>query len=574
MIQTDKKSELREALFGIAPWFNRVLVFSLLTNILVLTPSWYMLEVYDRVVNSQSHRTLLMLTLLVVGLYAMLEAIEWVRSTIMHEASRNFDKRLRERVFDSVLSARLRNLPAGASGQALNDLRMLRDFISSNVILAFLDAPLALIVLVFLYFINPILCWFAIAGAVVQFLIGFFNEQRIREPLIQANKGALVSQVYAGGILRNAQVIESMGMLDALRTRWMARQRDFLVKQAEASDSAGTNAALSKLTQSLLSSLMLGMGCWLTIKGEMFGSGMIVGSILGGRILSPLVQIIGNWRQVESTREAYVRIDSLLRDCKEEPWSLPLPPPKGNLLVDNVTAGPPGSTLQILRGIAFRVAAGDSVAIVGPSASGKTTLARLLVGVWTPMNGKIRLDGSDVSTWNKAELGPYIGYLPQSIELFDGTIAENISRFGTPDTEKVRDACRLVGLEEFIETLPQKYETLIGDDGSFLSGGQRQRIALARAVYGMPTFVVLDEPNSSLDEAGDAALIATLNHLKSAGTTVIVVTHRLQLLEAIEYLLILVDGQIRQFGPRDQVLAAMQPKTAPAQAEPSEGRHA
>jgi ATP-binding cassette subfamily C exporter for protease/lipase len=574
MIQTDKKSELREALSGITPWLYRVLVFSLLTNILVLTPSWYMLEVYDRVVNSRSHRTLFMLTLLVVGLYAMLEAIEWVRSTIMHEAARNFDKRLRERVFDSVLSARLRNYPAGASGQALNDLRTIRDFISSNVILAFLDAPLALIVLVFLYFINPILCWFAIGGAVVQFLIGYFNEKRIREPLSQANKGSLVSQVYAGGILRNAQVIESMGMLDALRTRWMARQRDFLVKQAEASDSAGTNAALSKLTQSLLSSLMLGMGCWLTIKGEMFGSGMIVGSILGGRILSPLVQIIGNWRQVEGTREAYVRIDSLLREFTEEPWALPLPPPKGNLLVDNVTAGPPGSTLQILRGIAFRVAAGDSVAIVGPSASGKTTLARLLVGVWTPMNGKIRLDGSDISTWNKAELGPHIGYLPQTVELFDGTIAENVSRFGPPDTEKVHDACRMVGLDGFIETLPQKYDTLIGDDGSFLSGGQRQRIALARAVYGMPAFVVLDEPNSSLDEAGDVALFATLSQLKSAGSTVIVVTHRLQLLEAIDYLLILVDGQIRQFGPRDQVLAAMQPKTAPVPTEPSEGRQA
>jgi ATP-binding cassette subfamily C exporter for protease/lipase len=269
-----------------------------------------------------------------------------------------------------------------------------------------------------------------------------------------------------------------------------------------------------------------------------------------------------------------VRIDSLLRDFTDEPWTLPLPPPKGNLMVENVTAGPPGTTLQVLRGVAFRVAAGDSVAIVGPSASGKTTLARLLVGVWTPMYGKIRLDGSDISTWNKAELGPYIGYLPQSVELFDGTIAENVSRFGPADTEKVRDACRMVGLDGFIETLPQGYDTLIGEDGSFLSGGQRQRMALARAVYGMPRFVVLDEPNSSLDEAGDAALIATLSQLKTAGTTVIVVTHRLQLLEALDYLLILVDGQIRQFGPRDEVLSAMQPKTAPATAGPSNGRHA
>ncbi|NTW51901.1 MAG: type I secretion system permease/ATPase [Chlorobiaceae bacterium] len=574
MIQTDKKSEIREALFGISPWLNRVILFSLLTNILVLTPSWYMLEVYDRVVNSRNHRTLLMLTLLVVGLYALLEAIEWIRSSIMHEAGRDFDKRLRERVFDSVLSARLRNLPSGASGQALNDLRLMRDFISSNVILAFLDAPLALIVLVFLFMINPILCWFAIGGAVAQFLIGFFNERRIRQPLQQANRGSLVAQIYAGGVLRNAQVIESMGMLDALKTRWILRQKDFLSKQAEASDSAGTNAALSKLTQSLLSSLMLGMGCWLTIKGEMVGSGMIVGSILGGRILSPLVQIIGNWRQVDGARDAYSRLDSLLGNFPAETTTMPLPAPNGNLLVENITAGPPGTTLQILKNVGFRVAAGDSVAIVGPSASGKTTLARLLVGVWSPMNGKVRLDGSDIFAWNKAELGPHIGYLPQTVELFDGTIAENVSRFGIPDPEKVREACRLVGLEGFIETLPEKYETMIGDDGSFLSGGQRQRVALARAVYGMPKYVVLDEPNSSLDEAGDAALFAALSHLKSAGTTVIVVTHRLQLLGAIDYLLILVDGQIRQFGPRDQVLAAMQQKPAPAQAEPTEGRKA
>ena len=565
------RKELRESFSAIWPYLNLTLLFSLATSVLVLAPSWYMMEVYDRVVNSRNLQTLLMLTLLVAGLYAMLEGLEWVRSMVMHEAGLLMDKRLRNRVFDALFTARLRNEPAGNSTQAMTDLRTLRDMLPSPVFLAACDAPLALLVSVILFFMNPWLCWFAIAGALVQVLIGFFNEQRIRKPMEEANRHMFGAQLFAGGVLRNTQVIEAMGMLDDLRGRWLVRQRAYLTNQSQASDTAGANAALSKLVQSLLGSLLLGVGCWLTLKGELFGSGMIVASILGGRLLSPLVQLIAGWRQIEGAREAWVRLDALLSDFPPEVTSMPLPPPKGLLTVENLHAAAPGSQFPILKSLTFRVAPGDSVAVVGPSASGKTSLARLLVGVWTPSNGKVRLDGSDVGAWNKAELGPYLGYLPQTVELFEGTIADNIARFGPPDPEKVRQACAMAGLDDFIAGLTDGYDTMIGEDGMFLSGGQRQRVGIARAVYGNPRLVVLDEPNSSLDEAGDRAFLNTLRALKAAGTTVIVMTHRMQVLGVLDYLLVLIDGQIRQFGPRDQVLESMQQGQAKVREPVSEG---
>ena len=563
MVQPEKKSEVREALYALSPWGIRVLLFSIVTNILVLSPSAYMLEVYDRVLGSRNHQTLVMLTILVVGLYVMLEALEWVRSAIMHDAARTFDQRLRERVFDTAFAARLKNLSVGSAAQVVGDLRTIREAIGAHVTLSFMDAPLAMLVLIILFIMHPLLGWFSVIGALIQFLIGFFNERRIKQPMLKASRGSTGSQMYAGSVLRNSQVIRSMGMLGNMRQRWLARQREFIASQADASDTAGANAAFSKLVQSLLSSSLLGIGCWLTLDGKLFGSGMIVGSILGGKVLSPLVQIIGSWRQVEGAREAFVRLDGMLKMFPAEEKKMPLPPPKGVLSVEGVVAGAPGSQIQILKGVSFRVAPGDSLAVVGPSASGKTTLARLLTGIWPPMSGKVRLDGSDIFTWNKEELGQHVGYLPQTVELFDGTIAENIARFGEPDREKVQAACRMVGLEAFIATLPNGYDTPIGEDGAFLSGGQRQRVALARAVYGMPKFVVLDEPNSNLDTDGDAALVNTLQQLKAAGSTVIVMTHRMNVLAAVGFMLVLIEGQIKQFGPRDQVLSALRGEQPP-----------
>ncbi len=551
------KSPLREALVSLLPFLWHTFYFSIVVNVLVLAPSAYMMEVYDRVVNSRSHSTLLMLTLLVVGIYVLLEALEWVRRQVMHDAGMQLDRSLRAHVFSAIFTARVQNIPA-AGAQALRDLKVIREFLPSQALLAVVDTPLALLVLILLFLMDAALGWFAVAGALVQFGIGVINERRIREPLLAANRSAAGAQTYADGVIRTAQVIESMGMLDHIHKRWMGRQHEFLVQQAEASDHAGTNSALSKLVQSLLSSLLLGMGCWLTLKGEIYGSGMIVASILGGKVLAPLVQIIGNWRQVESAMESYNRLESMLRELPIPVKGMALPAPAGMLSVEGVIAGAPRSPVQIIKGISFRLAAGGSLAIVGPSASGKTTLARLLMGIWPAMQGKVRLDGNDVYQWDKEELGKYIGYLPQNVELFEGTIAENVARFGEPDLEKVKEACRMVGLDSFLEQLPKGYESQIGDDGSFLSGGERQRVALARAVYDMPKFVVLDEPNASLDEAGDEALLNTIRMLRTKGSTVIVITHRLNILGAIEHMLVLVDGQVQRFGTCQEVMEALQ----------------
>ena len=558
------KSPLREALSSVYPPLWHAFYFSIVVNVLVLAPSGYMMEVYDRVVNSRSHATLLMLTLLVVGIYALLEALEWVRRQVMHDAGMELDKRLREQVFGAVFLARIQNIQA-AGAQALRDLKTIREFLPSHALLAIIDTPLALLVLVLLFLMAPSLGWFAVGGAVIQFLIGYFNERRISEPLMAAHRSSLGAQSYADGVIRNAQVIESMGMLGHIHRRWMKRQQEFLLLQAEASDHSGTNSALSRLVQSLLSSLLLGMGCWLTLKGQLQGSGMIVASILGGRVLAPLVQIIGNWRQIEGVLESYNRLEALLREFPLPEKGMALPAPTGQLSVEGVITGAPRSPVQILKGLSFRVAAGGSVAIVGPSASGKTTLARLLVGLWPAMQGKVRLDGNDVYQWDKEELGRYIGYLPQNVELFEGSIAENIARFGEPDFDKVRDACSMVGLQDFVEQLPKGYNTQIGDDGSFLSGGERQRVALARALYDMPKLVVLDEPNASLDEAGDAALLSAVMRLRAAGSTVIVITHRLNILGAIEHMMVLVDGQIQRFGTCQEVMEALQSPPAAQQ---------
>lgn len=559
--RSNDKRPLADALHLLFPSLKKVVFFSLFTNILILTPSWYMLEVYDRVVNSRNHTTLLMLTLLVVALYLLLEILEWVRRQLMHDAGLQLDRQLRVNVVNATFTARLQQI-ASAGVQYLKDLKTLREFLASQAMLSVLDVPFALMVLVIIFMMNPFLGWFALGGAIVQFLIGFVNERRIREPLEQANRNAMASQGYANGVIRNAQVIESMGMIESIYKRWATRQHDFLQYQAVASDHAGTNSALSKMVQGLVSSLLLGIGCYLALRGELGGSGMIVASILGGRVLAPLVQVIAGWRQIETARESYVRLDALLHDYPMPKKTMSLPAPAGALSVEGVVAGPPGSSVQILKGISFRMVPGSSLAIVGPSASGKTTLARLLVGIWPTMSGKVRLDGSDVYAWNKAELGPFIGYLPQNVELFEGTIAENIARFGDPDPEKVTQACRLVGLDSLIESFPEGFETPVGDGGAFLSGGERQRVALARAVYGMPKFVVLDEPNASLDEAGDMALQRTIAELKNNGCTVVVITHRKNILSVMEYMLVLVDGQIQKSGKCEEVLAALQPKPA------------
>ncbi|TXH39983.1 MAG: type I secretion system permease/ATPase [Burkholderiaceae bacterium] len=552
-------SELRAALQALRPYFVRAGWFSLLASLLVLAPSGYMLEVYGRVVNSRSHMTLWMLTLLILGVYVLMELLEWARSEVMRAASVELDERMRGRIFHAIFDANLRRIPGGTQ-QPMNDFKLVREFLYSPVLLGLMESPVSLVMLVLLFLISPVLGWTSIAFACVITVVGWFNERSTKPPLMQANRSAIAAQQYADGSLRNAQVIESMGMLRDIHARWMDKQRDFLNLQAKASESAGGYQAVSKFLQTTLSSAMLGLGCWLLLHNSLNGGDvmMIMASVFGGRVVAPLVQAVSQWQSVINVRDAWARLDSLLEAVPVRPEGMALPAPRGVLQVEPLMAGAPGNPASILKGVSFTLAPGEVLAVVGPSASGKTTLARLLMGLWPASMGKVRLDGADVFTWDKSELGPHVGYLPQGVELFDGTLAENIARFGEVEMVKVEAAARAVGLHDFIMALPQGYDSPVGRDGTMLSGGQRQRVGLARAIYGDPVFVVLDEPNSSLDEEGDAALAGAIRMMKSRGTTFVVMTHRTSVLAVADKMLVLRDGQMQAFGPRDDVLAALQ----------------
>ena len=559
MKPNQKPSELREAVASLWPFFVRAGWFSLVCSLLVLAPSGYMLEVYDRVVNSRSHTTLAMLTLLVLGAYVVMEVLEWARSEVMRSASVELDRKMSVRIFNAIFEANLSRLPGGTQ-QPLNDFRQVRDFLYSPVLLAIMEAPVALVMMVLLFLINPLLGWSALAFAVLQTLVAWLNERSTKPPLMQANRAAIEAQQYADNTLRNAEVIESMGMLRDTHRRWQRKQQDFLDLQALASERAGGFQAISKLLQNTLASMLLGLGCWLLLYNELRGGPgmMIVASVLGGRMLAPLVQVVSQWQTVVNVRDAWVRVDGLLVAVPERKQGMSLPAPRGALQVEQLVAGAPGSAAPILRGVQFALAPGEVLAVVGPSAAGKTTLARLLVGLWPAQGGKVRLDGADIHAWSKAELGAHLGYLPQGVELFEGTLAENIARFAEVEPAKVEAAARAVGLHEFILSLPQGYDSPVGPEGARLSGGQRQRVGLARALYGDPVFVVLDEPNSSLDEEGDAALARAIQDAKARGTTFVIMTHRTSVLGVADKMLVLHDGQQQAFGPRDDVLAALQ----------------
>ena len=554
-------SELALAFEPLKPVLIRAAIFSMIISLLALSPTVYMLEVYDRVVNARSGMTLAMLTLVVVLCYAVMEILEKVRGAMMRAAGVQLDNKLSERVYNAMFQGFLRRHVSGGT-QVLNDLKLVREFLYNPALLAVMEAPVALVALALIFAINPLLGWSAVIGAIAQMGVAFMNERATRKPLNEANRSAVAAQQFAEASLRNAHVMESMGMLDAVHARWQKRQREFLSHQAQASEGAGLWTAMSKLIQQLMGSILLGLGAWLMLGNALNGgaSMMIIGSVLGGRVLAPLGQVVAQWNAVVNVRSAWARLEALMAQVPEKPEAMPLPAPKGFLSVEALIAGAPGQQVPIVRGVQFAAQPGEVVAVIGPSASGKTTLAKLLVGLWPSISGKVRLDGADVHTWDKAELGPYLGYLPQGVELLDGTLAENIARFGDVDMVQVEAAARLVGLHELIMSMPQGYNSPIGRDGTMLSGGQRQRVGLARALYAKPVFVVLDEPNSSLDEAGDTALASAIAALKQLGTTFVVMTHRSSILSVADKILLMREGAQQAFGPRDEVLAALQQK--------------
>lgn len=550
------RSELADALFRLRRSFYSLAGFSGVLNLMMLTPAVYMLQVYDRALVSRNVTTLTMLTLLVIGLFLLMATLEMVRTRVLIRVGNCLDMDLNRRIFTAAFERNL-SRAGGNPAQALQDLAQVRQFLTGNGLFAFFDAPWTPIYLLVAYLFHPLLGLVTLIGSLILIGLAYLTEKATQKPLAEANQAALVSASYANNNLRNAEVIEAMGMLPSICKRWYQSHLRILEMQTLASDRAAMISSTGRFVRITLQSLILGVGALLAIEGKITPGMMIACSILTGRALAPVEQVIASWKQLLGCRSAWNRINEMLHDYPRRQPSMSLPRPLGKLAVDNVYAGAPGTNNTILRGVSFNLTPGESLGVIGPSASGKSTLARLLVGVWPTHGGKVRLDGADVFTWNKGELGHWLGYLPQDVELFEGTIAENIARFGEIDNEAVIRAAKYSGVHEMILHFPHGYDTPLGVGGSPLSGGQKQRIALARALYGDPALIVLDEPNANLDDIGEKALVDALAELKNRGATVILISHRPNVLCAVDKVLMLRDGDVPIFGSREEIFAAL-----------------
>lgn len=562
-----KKNELTEALVEFKPVLKTVVAFSAVTNLLMLAPAIYMLQVYDRVLASSNEFTLIMLSLLIVGLFGLSSLIEQLRSMVVIRVGEKIDAIFNKRIYQAAFEQNLKT-PGYNAGQALNDLTSIRQFVTGNALFAFVDAPWFPVYLIVIFLFNIWLGLFALACIVVLFALAWYNESATKDLLATANAMSVKSTTLAANTLRNAEVIQAMGMMGHIQNRWFEIHKKFLDCQSSASEKSAKITAATKFVRVSVQSLILGLGAYLVIKGDMTAGMMIAGSVLLGRALAPVEQIIGVWRQWSGAVSAYKRLVTLFASNPVRPPSMRLPKPSGKLAVESIVAAPPGATVPVLKNVVFDLDQGDVLSIVGPSGSGKSTLARAIVGVWPTASGKVRLDGAEVYRWDSAELGPNIGYLPQDIELFSGTISENIARFGEVDPEKVVAAANLAGVHDLILRLPNGYDTVIGDGGTGLSGGQKQRIGLARALYGDPVLFVLDEPNSNLDEMGEQALLNAIKQLRSFGKTVVIISHKVNVIQLSTKLLILQDGCVKSFGPTEQVLASLAKAQSAAQNQP------
>lgn len=559
----DPRHDIDAALLAYRRVFWSLALFSGVINLLVLVPSLYMMQVYDRVLTSRNETTLLMLTLIALGLFMFSGLIEWVRGEVMIRMSAGLDDALGERVFDAAFARSLCAHNANPA-QVLSDLATLRQLITGQGLIALLDAPWLPIFLLVAFIFHP---WFGVLTLVLALLLiglALWGELATRTPLGVANRLSVQSAVYVNSTLQNAEVIQALGMLGPLRQRWSLLQQGIISAQAQASDHSARITSATRFVRISGQSLALGLGALLVLEGQLSAGMMIAMSLLLGRALAPVEIAIGSWRQFNAGRQSYQRLSQLLERHPRERLRMALPGPSGAVRVEQLYVGPPGALQPTLRGVDFSLAKGQVLAVVGASASGKSTLARALVGVWPALGGSVRLDNAEIGQWSHDALGPHLGYLPQDIELFDGSVADNIARFGTRDADKIIAASRHAGIHEMILRFPHGYDTVLGAGGLGLSGGQRQRIGLARALYGNPALIVLDEPNSNLDDAGELALVQAIRALKLAGSTVVLITHRPSVLAVVDQILLLKDGTQQGFGPRDRVLKALMPGPKPA----------
>ncbi len=565
------RSELTSTLWAFRREFLVVGLFSMVANLLMLTPTLYMLQVYDRVLASGSEMTLLAVSLVALFLFMVMALAEWSRSRVLVRAGVRLDQQLSTRVFNASFEASL-NESGASPARAFTDLTMIRQFLTGNGIFAFFDTPWVPIYIGVLFLMHPYLGWLAIVFALIQAALAWLGHRQTVAPSEAANEAQGDVQQYLQSKLRNAEVLESMGMFGNLRQRWSLRHQGFMALNADAQGIVHRITAYSKVIRYSQQSLALGAGALLVINGEISPGAMIASNVLTTRALAPIDQLVSTWRAFLGARSAFERLERLLGDFPERDPALSRVPPTGQLTLREVSAVAEGREEPILKQITLEVEPGTVTAVLGPSGSGKSTLARVMVGIWPQVSGEVLLDERPLSGWSRTELGPHIGYLPQDVELFDGTIAENICRFSEVNSDKIIAAARMAGLHEMILRFPKGYDTPMGEAGNLLSGGQRQRIGLARAVYGEPALIVLDEPNSNLDEAGEIALVSALRELKTRGKAVVMVTHRTGSIMAADRLVILRNGRIQMDGPRDRVLEALKatvPATTPAPRAPA-----
>ncbi len=552
--QQNKAGEnpIEALLRGATSVFVYIGIFSFFINLLMLVGPLYMMQIYDRVLISHSIDTLIFLTIAAVGLIATGAILEYVRSLVLTRLAGRMDAKINDAMFSQLLSASLAVRAAGQA-QPLRDMETVRSFMTGNGLVVFFDAPWTPVFLAIVFLMHPLLGSIALVGALTLFGLALLSEIMTRKPLKTAAGHSIQAMNFAESSMRNAEVIEAMGMLDGIKGRWLKEHNKAMALQSLATDKGATVKSAIKFVRPVLQIAILGTGAFLALNQEITPGVMIGASIIMGRALAPVEMAVGNWRGFVLARASYGRLKGFLGSWKARS-DMPLPRPKGDISVEKLVGMPPGTRKPIVKGISFQIKAGEALGIIGPSAAGKSTLARLLVGVWKPASGHVRLDGADISSWDHIQLGPHLGYLPQDVELFDGTIAENIARFAEPDPDAVIEAAKLAGVHDMVLRLENGYDTRIGEAGAILSGGQRQRLGLARAVYNKPALIILDEPNSNLDGEGEEALKRALTALKAHGTTVIIVAHRPSIVSVLDTLLVMRDGTIDQFGPLKEIL--------------------
>ncbi len=539
---------MRELIARLRPFFLYAGLFSLAINLLLLVPPLYMLQVFDRVITSRSQETLLALTVAAAVALGLMALLDVLRARLLAAGGIALDRMLGPRVLEGLLG----RFGAAEFASGLRDISMLRSFLVGNGVLAIFDAPWLPFFLLIIFLFHPLLGAIALAGSIAMWLLAFANERFARRPLERVHAGGRKAGRFIDMSARNAEVISALGMLPAATRRWAQLNDAVLREQVDASKVGAGFSGATKFARQLVQTAMLAAGAYLVVEQHVSAGVMIAATILLGRSLAPVESLVASWRGLVEARGAWRRLDELLSKNPPAAPATELPAPAGRLEVEAVLFRIENRI--IVRNASFRLAPGESLGIIGPSASGKSTLARLLVGVWQPAAGVVRLDGADVAAWPREKLGPHIGYLPQDVELFTGTVAENIARLGDPDGAQVISAAQRAHVHELILRLPKGYDSEVGEGGQSLSPGQRQRIALARALYGDPRLVVLDEPNANLDHDGEQALLRSLHALKEEGVTLVIIAHRPSLLHAVDKLLVLRDGVIEACGPRSEIM--------------------